>query len=118
MMKVKCLYCPNDFIATGNGGASKKYCSKRCRLNYNTAKAARKSRLEAILTLGGTCNRCNTEDCDVLQFDHIIPVKAGTKRLEMRALCRLITDNKSTNIQLLCANCHTKKSRTEKGTLC
>src|ERR1017187_6547588 len=64
-----------------------------------------------IVILGGKCCRCGFDDEDVLQIDHIVPIGKGRETKD--GLYNKIIDGKTHNLQLLCANCHAKKSKHE-----
>ena len=68
----------------------------------------------AINKLGGSCNVCGIDDSDVLQFDHIIPIKRKTNKVKKgrdNYYYVLNDEHPEKTFQLLCANCHTKKTR-------
>jgi len=77
---------------------------------------ARKSQLKR---LGGACDWCGEEDWEVLIFDHRTPrgnpesqwKAAGSKILQ--EIKHLTTKKALEKFQILCCNCHAKKSRAE-----
>ena len=77
----------------------------------------KKKRLEAISKMGGHCINCGIDDADVLEFDHIVPVLRRTNGVTTRgdSWKQVLAHPKPDEIfQLLCANCHTKKTRLNK----
>ncbi len=88
-------------------------------------------REEIIDLLGRVCIRCEYDNIEILQIDHIIGGRGKTKGKDIRKM--LGSNNKQyyeylksnlDTVQLLCPNCHTKKSVIEdyldtsiKGTL-
>jgi hypothetical protein len=74
-------------------------------------------RLKAIELMGGRCSVCLIEDHDVLEFDHITPLLRKTSGIKSKGetAAHVIRDqDRDKNFQLLCANCHTKKTRFNK----
>ena len=70
-------------------------------------------RLRIIELLGGKCAICGIDEKEVLQIDHIIPIRKSSKlRLSLRRFYMLILRGGYSvkKLQLLCANCHMKKS--------
>ncbi len=79
-----------------------------------------KERKLALFKLGNQCIHCQTRDPDVLQFDHISPIRRKNDNLRLESGDNLVrkiikTDFSeiSQKIQILCANCHMKKSKQE-----
>lgn len=73
---------------------------------------ARAIRRAAIAALGGRCIECGIDDCEVLQIDHVVPVRRKEKRHEIgHRVYRRILHGGAVNVQLLCANCHMRKTR-------
>ena len=72
-------------------------------------------RFDAIKSLGNRCSHCKNDDWEVLQFDHITPVLRKTRgESGNRIFPGIIKSPQIRNLyQLLCANCHMKKSRAE-----
>lgn len=74
-------------------------------------------RLKAIELMGGRCSVCLIDDHDVLEFDHITPLLRRTSGIKSKGetAAHVIRDqDRDNNFQLLCANCHTKKTRLNK----
>lgn len=68
----------------------------------------------AISLLGGQCSVCAMDDYDVLEFDHISPLLRRTNGIKGKGdtANNVIRDeSRELNFQLLCSNCHTKKTR-------
>src|SRR5574341_1902236 len=67
-----------------------------------------KLRKDAILKLGGVCQRCGFSDHRALQIDHI----RGNGAVERRAMTnykiyqKIVAGESQHNYQLLCANCN------------
>lgn len=84
------------------------------------AKDHRKSmRDKAIDRLGGKCAKCGEADRDVLQFDHIVPIRRktnghGRSGDNMYRVCHM--NNPRKKFQVLCGNCHAIKTWTEDAT--
>jgi len=80
----------------------------------------RKRRFEAIRALGGVCVSCGEDDLFVLQIDHVFgdghleradrPGVAG--RVTDKVVRRVLRGN-TRGLQVLCANCHAKKTAFE-----
>lgn len=79
----------------------------------------RTRRLAAIDALGGKCCKCDFSDERALQFDHKTPLMRRENGLRNHGGCLQPSEFKAIiagdphDIQLLCANCHAIKSRTE-----
>ena len=74
-------------------------------------------RAKAIELMGGKCSVCLIDDHDVLEFDHITPLlrrSSGIKSKGETAAHVIRDEDRDQNFQLLCANCHTKKTRINK----
>jgi len=79
-----------------------------------------KERKLALFKLGNQCVHCKTRDLDVLQFDHINPIRRKNDNLRrdsgdnlVRKIMKANFKEVSQEIQILCANCHMKKSNQE-----
>ena len=73
-------------------------------------------RQRVIKLLGGKCIICKISDKAVLQIDHIVPIRQNSnQRMTLRRLYMAILrgDCSLKNFQILCANCHMKKSAKE-----
>jgi len=84
---------------------------QNCR-NYH-----QRTRLKAIMVMGGKCERCGIDDPDVLQFDHVVPILRGKSGVTNKGgpYREIINHgNEDGKFQLLCANCHVKKTRQNK----
>lgn len=71
-------------------------------------------RLKAIELMGGKCSVCLIDDYDVLEFDHITPLlrrSSGITTKGETAAVVIRDQDRDQNFQLLCSNCHTKKTR-------
>lgn len=71
-------------------------------------------RMAAIEKLGGRCEACGMDESAVLEFDHRAPVQRrtnGVRSHDSLGLCRDILRGEVDEVQLLCANCHTLKTR-------
>jgi len=78
---------------------------------------ATKSRI--LEMLGPFCNRCGESDPVVLQFDHVAPrMSRGPERNGggVRTLLTGLRNGSESpfNLQVLCANCHARKTFTER----
>lgn len=69
-----------------------------------------KYRQEAIDALGGKCIRCGEEDRRVMQIDHIEGGGASDKRTRGSWQRLRAVPNEVERFQLLCANCHARKT--------
>ncbi len=97
-------------------GVSKERASQLVKRNPYGTKSMRHwlkaTREKAIAKLGGKCSVCGEVDYIVLQIDHIIPVaKTKEKRRAGPELYSKILKNQQDNVQVLCANCHARKTR-------
>lgn len=65
----------------------------------------------AIAELGGRCVVCGESELGVLQIDHIIPVRRPSAKhsTTWNTVSQILRGEKE-NLQLLCANCHQRKS--------
>ena len=72
-----------------------------------------RQRHKAIAVLGSVCMACGMDDIDVLEFDHIEPILRKTMKVWSKdtAYEVLRDENPREIFQLLCSNCHTKKTR-------
>lgn len=69
---------------------------------------------KAISMMGGQCSVCLIDDHDVLEFDHIKPLlrrSSGITTKGETAAVVIRDEDRQLNFQLLCSNCHTKKTR-------
>lgn len=79
-------------------------------------------RSELISLLGEVCAFCGEQDASVLRVDHKAPILrrgrqvSGTTMGGILAALKKGTENPF-NLQLLCANCHNRKTRTERLSL-
>jgi len=74
----------------------------------------RRIRAAAIEALGGRCECCGLDVTEVLEFDHRTPVLRRTNGVRNRDAAdqaRRILNGEAHLFQLLCANCHTLKTR-------
>ena len=73
-------------------------------------------RITVIEFLGGSCVRCDESDFTCLQFDHIKPIlRAGENVRAGKVLIQDIYMDREDleGLQVLCANCHMKKTYQE-----
>lgn len=71
-------------------------------------------RLDAIAALGGCCECCGMDAPDVLEFDHrkaLLRRTNGIRTRDTTSACREILAGGAALYMLLCANCHTLKTR-------
>lgn len=86
-------------------------------LTYKQKRHAER-RLWAIEFLGGKCVECGCDDSGDLEFDHSDPnhrTAAVSSIFAAWSLVRLSAFLVSEKIQLLCTDCHLKKSKLELG---
>jgi predicted HNH restriction endonuclease len=91
--------------AVGRAKTRDANCDRRHRL---------KVRMAAIELLGGRCECCGMDVPEVLEFDHRTPVLRRTNGIRNRdatASARAILNGEAGLYQLLCANCHTLKTK-------
>lgn len=70
-------------------------------------------RINAMDALGGVCQACGEADQRVLQFDHVVPLGGYAWRRNHgnnRTLLYAILRGEDQGVQLLCANCHLRKT--------
>lgn len=70
-------------------------------------------RFTVIQFLGGSCSECGEDDLRCLQLDHIIPIfrKRGEPSAAKITVMDVFMDRIAVeDLQVLCANCHAKKS--------
>lgn len=75
-----------------------------------------KNRNKTLEILGGSCKNCGISDYDILQVDHIEPInKDRMNRICNEKLFKKIANGSLSveNLQILCANCHMKKTVAE-----
>jgi 5-methylcytosine-specific restriction endonuclease McrA len=61
--------------------------------------------------LGNKCVYCGEKDKWVLEIDHIKPIRRAIRGSFVgKTLYRAILNGKTENLQLLCANCHKRKT--------
>ncbi len=92
------------------------YQQNKARLRREDQRDQWKSRLGAIIVLGGKCAHCGYCANDAaLQIDHIVPLLDHTRSniRSQRTFYRNIINGARDNLQVLCANCHIIKTRTE-----
>ena len=72
-----------------------------------------RQRFKAIEVLGKVCKVCGMDDSDVLEFDHIEPILRRTSGIRSKESSYEILRHEDPQavFQLLCANCHAKKTR-------
>ena len=85
--------------------------------NSPTGSQRRQSMADVLVTYGGKCSCCGETDWNVLDIDH---VNGGGKehRESAKIVARLkeyLAEYKSGKYQLLCANCHRRKTAKELG---
>lgn len=73
--------------------------------------------LQVIQTLGGKCSICGFADIRALQIDHLIPIRQGghsRRNSTYNGFRAMLTEIEagSTDYQVLCANCHCIKTKT------
>lgn len=79
-----------------------------------SARHRARMRMATIERLGGRCECCGIDEPLVLEFDHRTPVQRrtnGVRSHDALALCRAILRGDDVDVQLLCSNCHTIKTR-------
>lgn len=121
----RCLWCNSLF---GTNRKDQLYCSRLCgkkmkykqdrereknnRDFYNSQyrKRRRRSRVNAIIMLGGKCRECGYDDIRALQIDHING-DGHSERVSAPKMVRDIASGKydKKKYQLLCANCNVIK---------
>lgn len=118
--RARCEVFFDGSLKDGSPWEKKRFCSRACKdlvrrmgrvfLNKENIKK-RELRIEAIKTLGGECAVCHTTEIQVLQIDHIDSLaKRREKRTSPYVFLKKIIKGNVENIQLLCANCHMKKT--------
>jgi len=88
------------------------YKSKEDQRAYERRKYE-KNRIKVLDLLGGSCEKCGISDYDVLQIDHIEPINKSCKQrtCNTKIFRRLVSGLlELKNLQILCANCHMKKT--------
>jgi 5-methylcytosine-specific restriction endonuclease McrA len=72
-----------------------------------------RQRVKALGALGDRCVVCGMDDPDVLEFDHIEPLFRKSSGIKSKDTYQEVLrhDNPTEVFQLLCANCHAKKTR-------
>lgn len=71
---------------------------------------------QAIMKLGGKCVVDGIAELDVLEIDHIVPIKQAVRRGSGTTWYNAILKDRTdvSNLQVLCANCHRRKTRYER----
>jgi 5-methylcytosine-specific restriction endonuclease McrA len=72
--------------------------------------------VRAMILLGGSCSVCGENDFSVLEFDHIhndgkSDLRPDSSRKTSWYVAKDVLSGKSEHIQLLCANCHSRKTK-------
>ncbi len=86
--------------------------SKEKERAYQKQKHVR-NRQKVLDFLGGMCVCCRHSDYDVLQIDHVIPINLPSKKRmpACQMFFHILNGNlPKSDFQLLCANCHMKKT--------
>lgn len=71
------------------------------------------NREAVIRLLGGRCVVCGETDLDVLVIDHIVPIRRGKRRTKSGRVKPVPHRVGDSNLQVLCANDHARKSARE-----
>ncbi len=131
----QCVHCDAEFIPPNNN-RQQKYCNNECFLaacdSTNELYADGRSRTQhrnnirlkrnyqrwlAVQKLGGKCAACPETDYVVLQLDHINN-DGNTERTQKgesrEKMSRAIIAGERDDIQVLCANCHARKTIADK----
>lgn len=83
------------------------------RLQYEWNLRRRRAVLEM---LGGKCRACGEDEEIVLQIDHINPIRRGGRAIlsGSNTIGRLLSGSLApSEVQILCANCHVRKTKKE-----
>lgn len=85
-------------------------------LRRKNARLWESRRRRVIERMGGICVHCGITEKEVLQIDHKIPLGTGMNRPTLAQLFPKILRGEydMSNLQLLCANCHMKKTTNER----
>jgi 5-methylcytosine-specific restriction endonuclease McrA len=86
-------------------------------LAYQTRYASTRTanaRARLLKILGPFCAFCGETDDVLLEIDHKAPIRSRERRGPVPILLALRTGRENPfNLQVLCANCHTRKTKTE-----
>ena len=108
--EVPCVVCGKMIL----GGANKKTCSRSCsnihregiryKMNnpHDKVKSQRSIKIRLLKERGGNCTRCNYNKYEILQVHH---------------KDRDRNNNKMSNLELICPNCHYEEHYLEKSWL-
>lgn len=103
------VYTPLESFANSRG-----LLSPNCRsCRVQAGREHNRLRLAVIQRYGGKCVQCDESDPAVLQLDHIKPISnSRRKRVSSSVMYRrkLARSNRDPNLQVLCANCHARKT--------
>jgi hypothetical protein len=118
----RCTQCirqkkPEEFVKDGVTYARCMVCLRKA-LRASKIRYAKKQKLLLDLKkrLGGKCVHCGIDDIEVLEFDHMI--SADKVNCVRKIYNKEGIINEAFKCQLLCANCHMKKSlKSSKATL-
>lgn len=88
---------------------NKYYQNNRLRFIDNEMERTERLRGECIQLLGGKCKKCGNNEEEILEFDHVIPVR--NRKVKRRNLYEI--RERPELYQLLCANCHRRKTNEE-----
>lgn len=88
-------------------------------LRRKNVRLRERRRIRVLEKMGGKCATCGINDTMVLQIDHITPLNTGKARLTLTQLFpKILRDEYDmTSLQLLCANCHMRKTTLERRTI-
>lgn len=103
---MNCLRC-KEKIEKGR----RKFCSDKCKTNYNVTKHRRRLKDKALAYKGSKCEHCGYDKCvGALTFHHTDPTQKDFQiggRGSTRSWERI--KNELDKCKLLCANCHAEE---------
>lgn len=88
---------------------NKYYQDNRLQFIDNELERKEKLRKECFGLLGGKCQNCGIDEADILEIDHIIPLR--NEKIKRRDYYEI--KKHPEKFQLLCANCHKRKTNKE-----
>ncbi|MDD5288426.1 MAG: HNH endonuclease signature motif containing protein [Dehalococcoidales bacterium] len=96
----RCWWCGADFPDTH----ARRYCSRKCRGNYQNNFYWTWASNAALRRDGYRCQECGVRGKRRLQVHHLVPLKGSNRIISVL--------NKPENLIVLCKKCHRKRHQT------
>jgi len=86
--------------------------TSREKVSRKNSKRHSEKKYKAFEVLGGECKECKEDDFVVLEIDHIKKIGCYNRKMPIEIYNEII-GGCTENVQLLCANCHKRKTKNE-----